>query len=832
MTKPKLMKQTVDKIGRAFALLFNRLVMYNLDHPFTVDSMNNYYKTITEGLNTFSPIVLIMNQEQFFIEEEPLDSRINLSKMVIHFKKASIQSISFEKGMKSDELNRFIEIFSDLKKFSTADHMKKALLRSNVKKIRINHVIFKKMTSDDKIVSKGTIIGNQSGMPEASQGAAKTKFMDMMVENIVMEEVEKSLSIKSLMEDPTGLSKAIVDKDLSASKQRGGGEGNGDGSGASTETDPSASKEGGDGKGGSGDGKGGLGDGKGGSRDGKGGSGDGKGGFGDGKGKSGDVIIKQLDLLKKEVEATMSGTGNIQMPELASAVLAMKKDLLEQIEAQKAMGVVYENEGMIRDETNAMMDGILIRLVKEEYKQGKVSIPRLGQIIRRMIPEPEELKRLLPKIKEALMEEGMSLPQFAQLAQELGKELQSEELAQILKKSAEEIGVDGEELIRELQIDPAGAAELIYLASEIKKGTGDEKVLSDLLVDYVERIGSKISLDAVEQKGEEGGKYLKDIISRVESEIIGNLKQKDVNNDIISSVEKRLDERMEECFNKLQSDWASRYESSGTGQGKTILDIFEEDAEEGEELKAILKSVRSSVREGGLDENDLKQIFDEISKSKLDQQKKNLQKEELKRKTQQMEEQEKNELKKKAQQKEEQENNEPKKRPQEKKKGKPGLPKGVLNRNNILFFIDKEISRAVRYGTPFSVMLLSIFKVTPQKPVPKGSILQSDVMNAVLAELAEVVRETDMVGLLNKKKILSLLPMTEKTDSKMAMSRILKILQAEPFIINDYPLTVKFVGVVTAYDYDRAQTLKTFIKASENELFDMINRLKNIQDIY
>ena len=797
MTKPKLMKKTVDKIGRAFALLFNRLVMYNLDHPFTVDSMNNYYKTITEGLSTFSPIVLIMNQEQFFIEEEPLDSRINLSKMVIHFKKAGIQSISFEKGMKSDELNLFIEIFSDLKKFSTADHMKKALTSGNVKKIRINHVIFKKMTSDDKIVSKGTIIGNQSGMPQASQGAAKTKFMDMMVENIVMEEVEKSLSIKSLMEDPTGLSKAIVDKDLSASKESGDEKGGTGVLKTSTDKDLSGSKE-----------------------------------SGEGRGKSGDVIIKQLDLLKKEVEATMSGAGNIQMPELASAVLAMKKDLLEQIEAQKAMGVVYENEGMIRDETDAMMDGILIQLIKEEYKQGKVSIPRLGQIIRRMIPEPEELKRLLPKIKKALMEEGMSLPQFAQLAQELGKELQSEELAQILKKSAEEIGVDGEELIRELQIDPAGAAELIYLASEIKKGTGDEKVLSDLLVDYVERIGSKISLDAAEQKGEEGGKYLKDIISRVETEIVDNLKQKDVNNDIIGSVEKRLEERMEECFNKLQSDWASRSESSGAGKGKTILDIFEEDAEEGEELKAILENVRSSVREGGLDENDLKQIFNEISKSKLDQQKKNLKKEELKRKAQQMEEQEKNEIKKKTQQMEEQEKNELKKKPQEKKKGKPGLPKGVLNRNNILFFIDKEISRAVRYSTPFSVMLLSILKVTPKKPVPKGSILQSDVMNAVLAELAEVVRETDMVGLLNKKKILSLLPMTEKTDSKMAMSRILKILQAEPFIINDYPLTVKFVGVVTAYDYDRAQTLKAFIKASENELYDMINRLKNIQDIY
>jgi len=439
-----------------------------------------------------------------------------------------------------------------------------------------------------------------------------------------------------------------------------------------------------------------------------------------------------------------------------------------------------------------------------------------------MVPDPEELKRLLPKIKEALIEEGMSLPEFAQLAQELGKELQSEELAQILKKSAEEIGVDGEELIREVQIDPSGAAELIYLASEIKKGTGDEKVLSDLLVDYVERIGSKISLDAAEQKGEEGGKYLKNIISGVESEIVGKLKQKDINNDIISSVEKRLEERMEECFNKLQSDWASRYDSSGTKEGKTILDIFEEDAKEGEDLKAILESVRSSVREGGLDENDFKQMFNEFSKSKLSQQKKNLKKEELEKEEQEKEEQVKKTLGKK----------EPEKKMQEKKKEKPGLPKGVFNRKTTLYFIGKEISRAVRYSTPFSAMLLSILKITPEKPVPKGLITHSDVMNAVLAELAEVVRDTDMVGLLDKKKILALLPMTKKTDSKMAMSRIMKILQAKSFIINDYPLAVKFVGVVSVYDHDRAQKLKSYIKASENELYDMINRLKNIQDIY
>jgi len=230
--------------------------------------------------------------------------------------------------------------------------------------------------------------------------------------------------------------------------------------------------------------------------------------------------------------------------------------------------------------------------------------------------------------------------------------------------------------------------------------------------------------------------------------------------------------------------------------------------------------------------NDFKKIFDEVSKSKLDQQKKNLEKEELKKKAQ-----EKERLKKEAQQKQEQEKDEVKKKTlekkaQEKKKEKPGLPKGVLNRKSTLYFIEKEISRAVRYGTPFSVMLLSIFKVTPEKSVPKGTISQSDIMNALLAETAEAVRDTDTVGILDKKKIITLLPMTGKTESKMAMSRIMKVLQAESFIINDYPLAIKIVGVVSVYDNDRAQTLNAYIQASEHELFNMINRLQNVQDLY
>ena len=47
--------------------------------------------------------------------------------MLPHFKKAQIQSLSFEKGLSENELRGFLKVFSDLKTHSTAESIKTAL---------------------------------------------------------------------------------------------------------------------------------------------------------------------------------------------------------------------------------------------------------------------------------------------------------------------------------------------------------------------------------------------------------------------------------------------------------------------------------------------------------------------------------------------------------------------------------------------------------------------------------------------------------------------------------------------------------------------------------
>ncbi len=101
-----LSKQLAEKIGRLFNLLFNRVVMYHVDHPTTHQSISDLFQTLTEGLVSISPLTIIINRDQIFVEEEALESRINPARLISHFKKSGVQSISFEKGIKEKESQR------------------------------------------------------------------------------------------------------------------------------------------------------------------------------------------------------------------------------------------------------------------------------------------------------------------------------------------------------------------------------------------------------------------------------------------------------------------------------------------------------------------------------------------------------------------------------------------------------------------------------------------------------------------------------------------------------------------------------------------------------
>jgi len=821
-------KNQLAQFGRTIALMFNRSMMYQPNHPFVEQSIDMFQEGAMNLLDVISPLVFILNRDEFFVDEEPLDPRLNVGRLVMLFKNNGIQSLSIEPGIERREIKVFLEVFGNISKYSGAEGFKKAIFARGVTSIKVNHVRYKKVTDDDEVIARDTLKELTPQMM-AAEDEAKTRkmFMDTLLESVLTEEFAKTLNIETLMANPGAVSSNMIQADLESVAGKGpgagpGGRGAGDGKGASGAGTGDGGGSGGPaGTGGAGAGPGpGPGEGGGpgvGSGDesetgiGAGGTGAEPGGPGEGGGTGsrsggsetdpglglggagtgghGGLLFQQLDMMRIEVEKHLEGKGDVAIADLAGAVFDMKKQLLEGIEAQKALGVAYENEAAILDNANDLTDRVLVQLVKDEYQQGKITPARMAQILRRLVPEASELKRLLPKIKTALLEEGMSHTHYLELVQELSKELQSEGLANILQESGEDIGVDGDQLIAEFKQNPEQAAQLIYLASEIRKGTGDDDALAEILAGYVEQMGGQMALDQTEEK--DNPEHLKQVMGSIESNIVRQLGKMDVGGDVIDKLESRLNARMETVLDQMRAEWIKTKAQTGEGGGPakphkvlSVLQTLEQSVSEHDELGAILKIVRDKVEAGEIDENDYKKIQDEISSQK---------------------------------------------RLAKEREANRVMPTGVIKASAMAFILEKEIARANRYDYSFSALAFSMVQIKPRAKVPAGTINNEILIEAVLALLSQTFREVDIVGQLGKNTIVAMLPLINREDSKKALNRVMKVLQDKPIDVKGVPVDFKFAGIAISFDGEHTPDGKSFIRVMSGRLQDMANRLKNIQ---
>jgi hypothetical protein len=840
-------KDKLAKFGREFTLLLNRGLMYQKSHPIVQSTIEQVHKTAELILAKISPLVFILNRNQFYIDEEQLDPRINASRIATLFKSHKIQSVSLESGVTVSELNIFIDIFSTMTVSTDAEQIKKALFSRGAFNIKINHVLYKKVTEDDQIISREALKEVAPAI-EADDSESRKKFMDALLETVLTEEFANTLNIQSLLADPKLVSRNMIQADL-ASVQRAGeaqthgseaGIGNGTGSGVGSGTGsgtlgmeasggevesggmgpgdgsgsggPGLGFGPGDGPGagglgqGSGLGPGGLGPGGGAGSGGPGlgfGPGDGSGagpeeapdtgggailGVIDGEGAHGPVLLRQLEIIQAEVQKQLQGQGDVSIQELADAVFEMKRQFFEELQTQKTLGVAYANEEAIVNNINQLTDDVILKLIQEEYGDGKITTQRLAQIILRLIPEPQELRRLLPQIKSALIEAGMPHEVYLALIDDLKKVLENEDLTRILEESSEAIGVDSEELIDEFKRNPDQAAKLIYLASEINKGTGDESALADILVEYVEKMTTEAAMEA--GKEGEGDAHLKKVITDVESTLLQQLGRLNVGDDVLSRMEDRINNRMDSIIDKMRVEWLNTRAGISRKEKAirlSVLQTLEHSVTEDEELVEILKVVRAKVEAGEIEENNFTQIDAEITRQRR-------------------------KIQKEAEAVE--------------------IPEGVLDSDELMFILEKEIALANRYNAPFSALAFSFVSAKPRVKALDTIVTKDAIMGAALEMLVGTIREVDFIGQIGKNKMVAVLPMVAYPAAKSALTRLVNLFHSRPLKVRDVPVDLRVAGVVAQFDAERTPNAQVFAKLLSNRLMDMVARVKNIQVLF
>ncbi|HVQ01522.1 MAG TPA: hypothetical protein VMT57_08410, partial [Candidatus Thermoplasmatota archaeon] len=207
MKKPKINKSDSDRFGRHLAMLLTRATMYKPDHPYVKQSSDILYQMAGKLLDQVSPLVFSMHREQCFVDEEPLDPRVNVSRVISHFKNVGLQSVSFYRGLTMKELESFLEVYVLAASSLDVDSMIRSLIDRGVQNIKLNHVMFTKITVDEKVISRDVA---QELSPQASKedlDRSRKALYDMLFESALTDEVQQSLTINSLLQDPTEASR-------------------------------------------------------------------------------------------------------------------------------------------------------------------------------------------------------------------------------------------------------------------------------------------------------------------------------------------------------------------------------------------------------------------------------------------------------------------------------------------------------------------------------------------------------------------------------------------------------------------------------------------------
>jgi len=704
------LKQALQ-IARGFNLAFNNAFMYGGSHQTTKDSAATFFSILQPMLDIASIITISAEKDSIYIENHCVDKLVSVQRINSRFKKARVQSISFDRDASQNSALALFYMMGSLSDFKSLETMQAYLDNERITGVRINYVVYQKVTIDDAIVSKTTLSETQL-LLSAQHGHSTGSYLQADQSGI-LREFSEMLSLRNSVDgtevsgtgttNTSGLSQAEYDKFISTQ-------------------------------------------------------------------------IKSFNSQLNSTEESEDG-ANLTPAEMLESIYKLKESALEDLKLKRETGKLTSTEELAINEINLISYQVIVRLIKEEYRNDKkISVKRLAQIIRRMLPDIKELKYLLPQLKDGLFAEGMSPSDYLSLVKELNKELDSDGLIQVLIEASEQIGLSFNELLEGIKESPEEAAKLIVLAAEIKKGgvKADDEQMSAVLSDYIEKVSRALALQSPEAVATGGGKMLKAAVTRIEREIIGRLKSQNISENTVSEVARKLADQFSETILNLKDDWAKKnINSSKNLDEETVLSIIEQIAEQGRESDSVTGEIRSILIANG------------FSTEKIDNMVKKVQISAAAAVTHKIE-----------------------------------IPEGTYNASTMVFFLNLEIKRNCRYNSPFSTIFISyekIFDLQTGTVIDLTPDINIQLTNQALIILKEIKRDLDVAGIftVNNTSIpLMVLPMTDISGALFVKKRIEKDFPPHEFIVNG--ITVHVEPAVTASSYNRNQTVDkiAYLKAS------------------
>ncbi|NLD99942.1 MAG: hypothetical protein GX640_08705 [Fibrobacter sp.] len=697
MKQNSIDQKQVDQVARLLNIAYNSAFLYGSSHPTTKKNIVPLFGALGQCFQIQPMISFIITQDTMFVEDLAVDKKIGMNKIIQHFGKMGIASITFDTAVRVEDIEFFVKLSGDLNQLTTADVITGKIVDGNIRGIRINYVRYGKITNDEKVVSNSSAVidGNIATASLLSENeSAASQFEQLLSLSTLLERPEKAATI---------LSEAIQND------------------------------------------------------------------------TAGVKALEFIGKLRSDIESAQP--QSLEM--LLNAIYELKLDLTEAVEIQKVTGKIMSRPDIIKGKMTELTCDTILKLVKEEYASGKLPVKRLAHIIIRMLPDYSEFKQILPKLKELLLAEGMSVTEYLELIRMIDLEIESDELSGSLNEAAKGIGVTVGELAEAIRKEPQDTAKLIFLAAELRQGTYDnDEQLSGVLSDYIEKISSNIALQSRELAGPQGSKALKKMLIELETQFLQRLKDYGVEMPILMKIKDQLSGRLNTVFETTVEGWM-----------KTACDglVVPNSQELSEKLKNFMgadipvqkyqNSLTKLLLAKGYQIGEIENLFMNLTH-------------------------------------------------QISKEGAVRMPSGALAPNNMQFLLNREIKQHIRYGTPFSSLLISIKKVIKESGIVRPSKAETEqLFPQLFSVVRRMMRDIDLIGTVDgfePPALFVILSMTDEKGASIVKDRVKETVEAKQFTLQHVAVRVQVAVSLTVQDKECIRNLKAYLekvhKNHQNEL--------------
>lgn len=449
--------------------------------------------------------------------------------------------------------------------------------------------------------------------------------------------------------------------------------------------------------------------------------------------------------------------------ELLAGIYSMRTEMMDMVRSQRSLDQGLAEED-VEVATDSAFDQTVCKIILTEYKGSKGNARRVSQVLGRVVPGKKELRRILPKLKDAFMAEGSSLQEWYALVKELTVVVQGDKALEELGAAASEMGVSPDEILGELRRDPKAAARLLVVSAEIRRAGGDASsdAAIQALLDSVDNAGDRLA---------EAGASLQDSVDAVRAydKLHEEVRQQITTGtgmapEVQANTLRKLDLRSHRTLSNLKAKVLANQlrdpDASVESKAATLGELVHEEGEIDSVLEIAMRMVGPDelARQVGL------QIAERVRLRIVEERERAVSRE---------------------------------------------LPQGVYPKAVTEFFLRYEARRAARYGVPFSAILVS-FQGLPEdhESVERWGTPLRGLFHILGGDLRAMLRDVDFVGSLGFNRLLIVLPMTLEANSAVVVRKIREHLGREVALPDGQRVWVRPRLGVSSFDHSQADGLK------------------------